>query len=813
MNPTNESRGAPQHPARHALARAAAQAIAAWALAGLATTAASPAQAAAAQSRWHVDLFPGLGYSFAYGINDHGTMVGLQDGQAAVFRPGRTDLLPPDVWSARAINNAGQVTGERSAGNNTSQIYRWDGQTFATIGPPGGPWAGGQAINASGQVAGYYQEPNIGQRAVVGNGSRLVDLTPPLAVYGVANGINVHGTIAGDVEFAGAAQQAFVAGLAAPTRLLGTLPGDLASGASAINARGWVTGWSYGLDTEFRAVLHRDGGWVELSQPGLTARFARSLNEQGRVVGEGRTLQGARTAFLHDGRALHDLNLMNGVIDGPARIENAEGVNNLGQIAVTTRAYGQDTAGRMSLVSNVWESTANGHWDERESWSHGIAPNRVAEIVIDPTRSLTVTGPSGQAEVARLQIGSAPGGGGGIATLRLAGGRISTLGAAHDEAGWQGVRVAASGVLTGDGTIRIDTAGPASLHNQGTLIADNLRIEGGGNAVIVNSGWIVGNTSGPARIAATQIQNFSGGRIRVLEGERLTLEASVAMLDGNLEVLGGQFTHIDRRALAVHSIDAQRGRVLAQDALLTFQGGLWLGGGQLAFTAGNSNLFGSTVLVTSANDGRSGQLLITGGAQATLYDGVDVGKGSELRVSAGATGTFLGLVRQRSGALFTGSGRKFYEGGLTIGDSPGLGIDEGDVEFGASNVYEAEIGGLVPGIEFDKYIVHGQLTFGGTLRLVPWAGFQPQVGQSFDLFDWGSTAGQFDAIDSSAFGHALIWDYSRLYEDGSISVTTVPEPGTWALLVLGCLFVAAQVQRRRSADAAGAGPVAWEDRP
>jgi hypothetical protein len=174
-----------------------------------------------------------------------------------------------------------------------------------------------------------------------------------------------------------------------------------------------------------------------------------------------------------------------------------------------------------------------------------------------------------------------------------------------------------------------------------------------------------------------------------------------------------------------------------------------------------------------------------------------VGAGAELRVSGGSLATFLGLVRQRSGARFTGTGTKFYEGGLQVGNSPGLGIDEGDVEFGASNVYEAEIGGLQPGVDFDKYIVHGQLTFGGTLKLVPWAGFAPQPGQRFDLLDWGSTAGQFDLIDSSAFGGATVWDFSQLYVDGSIGVTAVPEPGSWALLALGGIVVAARVQRRQ----------------
>lgn len=87
---------------------------------------------------------------------------------------------------------------------------------------------------------------------------------------------------------------------------------------------------------------------------------------------------------------------------------------------------------------------------------------------------------------------------------------------------------------------------------------------------------------------------------------------------------------------------------------------------------------------------------------------------------------------------------------------------------------------------FDKYIVAGHLAFGGTLKLVSWAGFTGQIGQSFDLFDWGSS-GSFNSIDASGLSlpTGAVLDTSQLYTAGVLSITAVPKPGTWALLACG----------------------------
>lgn len=139
----------------------------------------------------------------------------------------------------------------------------------------------------------------------------------------------------------------------------------------------------------------------------------------------------------------------------------------------------------------------------------------------------------------------------------------------------------------------------------------------------------------------------------------------------------------------------------------------------------------------SVTNNSGGKVILSGNSQTTFFDNLEVKSGGELRVSAGSTAVFFGTVFQRTGSIFSGTGSKFYEGGLSIGGSPGLGTDAGSVAFGAGSLYEAEIGGLIPGTEYDKYVVGGKLTFGGTLKLTSWQGYTGQAGQSFDLFDLG----------------------------------------------------------------------------
>lgn len=98
----------------------------------------------------------------------------------------------------------------------------------------------------------------------------------------------------------------------------------------------------------------------------------------------------------------------------------------------------------------------------------------------------------------------------------------------------------------------------------------------------------------------------------------------------------------------------------------------------------------------------------------------------------------------------------------------------GDVVLGTFTTLTMELGGTARGTQYDAINVAGKLTFGGTLAVPLINGFNPGAGDSFNLFDWGTKAGTFSAVNLPAIGAGLLWNAGSLYTDGTISVGLDP---------------------------------------
>jgi hypothetical protein len=264
-------------------------------------------------------------------------------------------------------------------------------------------------------------------------------------------------------------------------------------------------------------------------------------------------------------------------------------------------------------------------------------------------------------------------------------------------------------------------------------------------------------------------------RVNVGAGETMQLGGGFVYNFGTLSSLG---TAANFANLQASSWFQNLGDINLQQANVAFLGSLF-NVGQLNVTLGTANVFGN---ITNTSFGK---IILSGNSQTTFWDTVDVTAGSELRVEAGSSGVFFGDVYLRNGSILSGSGAKSYEGLLDIGNSPGFSSDQGSVDLGAGALYNAELGGLSAGSEFDKYVVAGKLSFGGTLKLMWYANFSAQAGDVFDLFDWGSSDGSFSSIDTNLaqLGNGLNWDFSKLYTTGEIGVAAVPLPGAMPLML------------------------------
>ena len=647
--------------------------------------------------------------------------------------------------SASAINNTGDVVGVRHPGGSTPTsmlIWRNGSPTllFSGIFTPGGT-AGGtaDAINNAGQIAGSIN-------GVPGNA----------AVW----------------------QSAFDLPRVLP------IPGRVgATGrAHSINDVGAIVGTFNDGPSRDYAVLWQSGSTTFLGSLGGNQSVAYGLNDRGDVVGMAKDARGITQGFLRTGGstgAMVNLNTMLAPGSG-AEVITARAINVYGQIAGSATIAGQTRAVLLTPTGSVaWQAgagSANGSFADATRWEQGFLPNKFVDASID-SASLQTVFVNQPGSVNNLTLG-ANAGSPGRPTLLMTGGTALQVAGLFTVQG--------TGTLTGDGVVA------GNLLNRGTVLPTNLTVAGS----FINQGLVAGSGTLNAALA-----NGSTSQLRSGAGDLLRVNGSSHSNAGVIDIRAGGEQQYSG-ALA----NAASGRILLNDAVLRLNNGA-TNAGQVLVSFGGATVYGSVATTTG------GKVILSGNSQTTFFDAVSVESGGELRVSNGSTGVFFGQVTQRTGALFTGTGTKFYEGGLAIGASPGLGLDGGNVNFGVGNLYTAEIGGTTActaacatdaalrDSSFDKYIVSGHLALGGTLKLVSWAGFTGQIGQSFDLLDWGSVNGSFSSIDASglALAPGAVLDTSQLYSAGTLSITAVPEPGTWALLACGLGVVLLRLKGRRPA--------------
>lgn len=387
------------------------------------------------------------------------------------------------------------------------------------------------------------------------------------------------------------------------------------------------------------------------------------------------------------------------------------------------------------------------------------------------------------------------------------------------------------GVISGSG--RIGTI----FFNQGSLVVDSGRTQidnsftnrgqillGGNSASLAggqigNHGLIQGlgkinndisnidpiaviEAQGGTLTLAGRIVSPNGGILAVASGAKLLISQGLASNAGQIQLAGGTLDN-NSKVMVNEASASINGFGTLRSGTLTNNGQIFLSGGTSALRA-------------DIHAGAGSQIILSGLSNTTFYGTLEVQNGAELRVTEGSVATFAAEVKQRNGSDVNGDGKMFFEGGLSIGNSPGYGYIQGTVTFSSSNTYTAEIGGInacttlscatgaaLANDSFDKLVIGGDFKMGGKLVLTSWNGFVAQAGQSFDLLDWGTLSGTgsgtFKSIDASGFmlaaGTQL--DYSQLYTSGTISVTAVPEPASYAMLLAG-LGALGSVARRRA---------------
>lgn len=282
----------------------------------------------------NLGTLPGGTQSFAYAINDAGTVVGSSNAagaplHAAVFAGGGvTDLGPlvgGTISNAYGVTPAGDIVG---ASNRTGAAHAYalpNGAAAALdLGTLGGTLSQAYGVNAAGHATGYAHVPSGDAHAFRYDGA-LTDL--------------------------------------------GTLGGRVSIG-SAINVADHVVGQSsLPGDVQFRAFFHDGAAMANLGTLGGGTSNALALNAADTVVGESLDAAGASHAFVFYRGSLIDLNSVTAGLGG-AVLTTATAINDSGQIVamsctgplVCQQAFRLDPVGAVKMPAVEFHHAGFDHY-------------------------------------------------------------------------------------------------------------------------------------------------------------------------------------------------------------------------------------------------------------------------------------------------------------------------------------------------------------------------------------------------------------------------------------------------------------------
>ena len=309
--------------------------------AGSATTASAPAfsisaalalaLSADAQVRYKaidLGLFPGGTISNAFGVNDHGQVMGVGNANGSVThgflwtkKAGMSDLgtLGGGTYSsAQAINDATQIVGQAATNHASADAFLWTNGIMQDLGTLGGTASQANAINfdpqtdSYNQIAGWSRTSDDSEyHSVIWDASlNIVDLGTLGGTNSYAFGNNCNGQVVGTSATAGGSFDAFLWDSTHGMQDLGTLGGTMAQ-ANGINCFGVIAGSSSLTgDVQTDAFVYANGNMMDVGNLGGSLSQAYAINDAGQVVGYSHTTGDAdRHAFLWTSQGkMQDLN-------------------------------------------------------------------------------------------------------------------------------------------------------------------------------------------------------------------------------------------------------------------------------------------------------------------------------------------------------------------------------------------------------------------------------------------------------------------------------------------------------------------------
>jgi hypothetical protein len=327
----------------------------------------------------------------------------------------------------------------------------------------------------------------------------------------------------------------------------------------------------------------------------------------------------------------------------------------------------------------------------------------------------------------------------------------------------QGSLIVAGGTLNTNSLIVDGGAGSANFTmTGGTLSANSITVQNGGVADFVGQPLSVA-------LGGTVSVADAASQFKVEQGA--TFSATGLTNNGQVTVGPSADFIVFNNVVNSATVNLNGGELDVRGLLGNAPGAAIQGAGTLSTTAGLSNsgslqFSGQASVFGPVDNLATGGAIEISGSQSHIFSGSVVNDGS-ITIDSGSSATFQGGFSGLHGTA--GTGTAAFSGGLAPGDPVDMAFG-GNVLLQHSNVTTMHIDGTTPGTGYDKIDVAGQLSFDGNLS-VALQSFTPQVGQSFQLFTWGSEQGSFSQLTLAALPAGLSWDASLLYTQGTLRVS------------------------------------------
>lgn len=446
--------------------------------------------------------------------------------------------------------------------------------------------------------------------------------------------------------------------------------------------------------------------------------------------------------------------------------------------------------GAVVNVNGTFIRTGNGTGSN--SFRIGAVAGDMVTVNINPGGTLTHNSTNN-----RIEIGQ-----GGEGTVNVLGGTMQTLNGGAilvGASGTKGTLNVVNGIVTSIGDIVI-----------GNVAEGVLNLAGGSTSITGTSGQrLVLSNNGPGTVTLSGTGSLSIAGAGINFGSvAASTGAGILNLDGGT-LTTPQINKLSTAGSSSATFNFNGGTLKPSASNANFMSGLTSAvvkaGGAIVDTNGFNIAIGQDLTAGAPSGGltKLGAGVLTLGGLNSYTGATNVSAGT-LQVTGIISGSATAV---QSGGTLAGSGTldttTVISGGTLAPGVSGLGtmFFATDLTLGGTALFEINKNGLL--LSNDAAVVTGTLNLGGNLTLVA-SGDPLALGDSFNLFDAGTSTGQFASYNLPTLDPGLAWDTAHLSTDGTIAV--VPEPGTVIAIWCGLGVLAAcrahrqKFDRRRSTE-------------